>query len=240
MSKINRHTFLKQSLHIGALAAISPLAHDFLTGNENNKQFNNDILRRLLKANDAQVPKLLKSLQTDSFARKIGYDFAVLSSSYCSKDSVYYQDPVIVAALEKITQVLLKNQAADGTVSIGNLESPPDTAFILEPLCAATYHTYGNEIKALNPVIEKMKIFILKTGEALATGGVHTPNHRWVICAALARINKLYPDKKYTARIEDWLGEGVYIDSDGHYPERSRIYAGVENEAFITIGTAFK
>jgi hypothetical protein len=48
-----------------------------------------------------------------------------------------------------------------------------------------------------------------------------------VISAALARINKLYPNKKYIARIEEWLGEGVYIDSDGHYPERSRLYAGV-------------
>jgi hypothetical protein len=88
----------------------------------------------------------------------------------------------------------------------------------------------------LNTIIEKIKTFILKTGEALTRGGVHTPNHRWVISAALARINKLYPNKKYVSRINDWLGEGVFIDSDGHYPERSRLYAGVENEAFITIG----
>jgi hypothetical protein len=88
----------------------------------------------------------------------------------------------------------------------------------------------------LSTIVAKMKTFILKSGDGLATGGVHTPNHRWVISAALARINKLYPDKKYVARIEDWLGEGVYINEDGNYPERSRIYSGVENEAFLTIG----
>ena len=65
---------------------------------------------------------------------------------------------------------------------------------------------------------------------------MHTPNHRWVICAALARLNALYPDKKYITRIEDWLGEGVFIDADGHYPERSGIYSGVEDNALITMG----
>ncbi len=77
---------------------------------------------------------------------------------------------------------------------------------------------------------------MVKSGEALATGGVHTPNHRWVISAALARLNNLYPNKQYTARIEEWLSEGVYNDTDGHYPERSGIYSRIENNAFIAIG----
>jgi hypothetical protein len=240
MNKINRHSFLKQSLNLGVLAAIAPLTDFLLTDEENNPAkntgFKEDILQRLLKANDAEVSRLLKSLPANSFARKIGYDFAVLTASYCSGSSVYHQDRTIVSALERIAEVLLSHQSADGTVSIGNLESPPDTAFILEPLCAAIFILTEKKSPALNPVIEKMKTFILKSGEALATGGVHTPNHRWVISAALARINKLYPDKKYIARIEDWMGEGIFIDSDGHYPERSRLYAGVENEAFITMG----
>jgi hypothetical protein len=236
MRKINRHTFLKQSMGIGALAVLGSLPQNLLANNENIISKDNDLLQQLLKANDAQVPQLVKPLVPGQFARKIGFDFAVLASSYCSAGSAYYEDPAIVTMMETIAQALLSNQSADGTVSIGNLESPPDTAFLLEPLCAATYILTEKKSAALNGVIEKMKTFILKSGEALVTGGVHTPNHRWVICASLARINKLYPDKKYIARIEDWLGEGVYIDSDGHYPERSRLYAGVENEAFLTIG----
>jgi hypothetical protein len=234
MRKLTRHSFLKHSLSIGALAAISPLLNTLLA-NEANNPAKDDILQRLLNANDAQVAKLLQSLHASSFARKIGYDFAVLAASYCSGNSAYYQDPVLVSAMEKIAGVLISNQSADGTVSIGNLESPPDTAFILEPLCAATYILTEKKSAALSSIIEKLKTFIIKSGAALTTGGVHTPNHRWVICAALSRINKLYPDKKYIARIADWMGEGIFIDSDGHYPERSRLYAGVENEAFITM-----
>jgi hypothetical protein len=237
MTKINRHTFLRQSLSIGALAALGSLPDSLLANNEaNGTRLKDDIMQRLMKANDAQVPGLLKLPYTDSLVRKIGYDFAVLSASYCSVNSAYYQDTTIAAVLEKIADILLSHQSADGTVSIGNLESPPDTAFLLEPLCAATHILTEKESAALIPVLEKMKKFILSSAEALVTGGVHTPNHRWVICAALARINKLFPNKKYITRIEDWLGEGIFIDSDGHYPERSSLYAGVENEAFVTIG----
>ena len=78
--------------------------------------------------------------------------------------------------------------------------------------------------------------FLLAAGEALVTGGVHTPNHRWVVCSALARINSLFPDSKYVNRIDDWLGEGIYQDADGQFEERSTgIYSRVTDNAFLTV-----
>lgn len=61
----------------------------------------------------------------------------------------------------------------------------------------------------------------------MVTGGVHTPNHRWVICSALSQINALFPDIKYVNRIDEWLSEGIYINEDGHFPERSSNYSAV-------------
>lgn len=61
-------------------------------------------------------------------------------------------------------------------------------------------------------------------------------DHRWVLCHALARINQLYPDPSYVSRIDEWLSEGIFIDEDGHYPERSMNYSDIENNAFITMG----
>lgn len=71
----------------------------------------------------------------------------------------------------------------------------------------------------------------------MVTGGVHTPNHRWVISAALANINALYPNAKYIRRIDEWLAEGIFLDEDGHYLERSGVYSAVIDSAFITMAS---
>ncbi|HEY6505145.1 MAG TPA: hypothetical protein VIZ28_14310 [Chitinophagaceae bacterium] len=236
---MKRNDFLK----MGALAMGTPLFDSFLVkaavaDTSNNSWFKDDILSRLVAANDTQVAGLLQSVNPDSlkFSRRIGYDFSMLAASYCSPGSKYYHSSLIVPKLEIITQVLANYQSVDGTVNISNLESPPDTAFLIELLAAGAYILAKDNAKELSAVNDSIKVFLVKAGNALTTGGVHTPNHRWVICAALARLNSLYPDTKYVNRVEEWLGEGIFIDSDGHYPERSRLYSGVENNSLITMG----
>src|SRR6185436_1861531 len=77
---------------------------------------------------------------------------------------------------------------------------------------------------------------IKKAGPALAAGGVHTPNHRWEVSAALARTHHLFPDRRYAARIDDWLDEGIDATPDGIYSERSSTYAAeVTNPCLLTI-----
>lgn len=233
---MKRDDFLK----IGAFTLATPFFNSIwakAATEENSFLYDDDILHRLATANDKQVAGLLQSVNEDNitFSRRVGSDFAVLSASYCFPGSNYYHSPLIIPKLEIITKVLSDHQTADGTVNIANLESPPDTAFLVELVSAGAYLLRKDNAKELSTVNEGIKIFLLKTGEALTTGGVHTPNHRWVICAALARLNALYPAKKYLDRIEQWLGEGIFMDSDGHYPERSGLYAGVENTSLVTM-----
>ncbi|WP_460556220.1 hypothetical protein [Ferruginibacter profundus] len=233
---MKRHSFIKMS----ALAMLAPLSNDLFAGASAAKTVlpGDDIFERMVIANDVQVDGLLQtvSVANFNFGRKAGFDFATLTASYCYTGSKYFKSPLVVPKLEILIQELTKFQTADGTVNVGNLESPPDTAFLLEPLSAAAFLLVKNKGAETAGINSQLKTFIIKAADALATGGVHTPNHRWVICAALARVHKIYPDKKYTDRIEDWLGEGIYMDSDGHYPERSRIYSGVENNSLLTMG----
>ncbi|HSU50251.1 MAG TPA: hypothetical protein VLJ41_06670 [Segetibacter sp.] len=234
MTKINRSTFLKQSFQIGALACLNPLGNSVFA-NWAEVFADDDLLKRLVSANDHVVTALLPAESTDKNNRRIGLDFALLSASYNSPGSNYYQSEVVLLKLQQLIKVLLSVQAEDGTVNVGNLESPPDTAFLLESLTAGAYLLSKNISANEVTVNELVKQFIIKAGDGLTTGGVHTPNHRWVVCAALARINVLFPNRKYTDRIEEWLGEGIFIDSDGHYPERSMNYAVVENNSLITM-----
>jgi hypothetical protein len=231
----------KQFLKTGALVLLAPLLNNAMVKAAGKQYFfltDENLLKRLNAANDTQVAALLKSVNegTINFSRKVGYDFAALAAAYCTTDSAYYHNNLLVEKMQIITRALAGQQSADGTVNSGNLESPPDTAFLVEILSAAAYILAKDNAAQLNPVNAAIKQFLINAGNALTTGGVHTPNHRWVICAALARLNALYPNKKYVARINEWLAEGIFMDADGHYPERSAgIYAGVENSALITV-----
>ncbi len=237
MNRIKRKSFLK----MGALALMAPLVHTTVlqAATRHPHSFDtDDIMKKLVAANDQQVTLLLQSVAEGNiiFSRKTGYDFAALAASFVSAGSQYYHSALVVPKLEILCRAIAGQQAADGTVNIGNLESPPDTAFLVELLCAAAVILQQDNSPALQRVNAAIKDVLIKAGEGLRTGGVHTPNHRWVVCAALARLHTLYPNKKYTDRIEDWLAEGIYMDADGHYPERSAgIYAGVENSSLITM-----
>ena len=234
---MKRADFLKT----GTLIALAPLCQPLFSMHQGNIP-DEAMLQRLISLNDKQVGNLLETVQEGklSFSRKTAYEFSVLSASYCQKGSAYFQDARVLAKMVILVRFLSTTQNEDGTVNIGNLESPPDTAFIVEILCTATSNLQKQAVPVLQSLLDQLKKLLLKAGEALRTGGIHTPNHRWVICAALSQLNHLYPDKKYVARINEWLGEGIFQDADGHYPERSGTYSMVENTAFITIARMLK
>ncbi len=65
---------------------------------------------------------------------------------------------------------------------------------------------------------------------------MHTPNHRWEICKALAHIHHIWPSRAVLARIDDWLGEGIDQDAEGEYSERSPNYASeVTNRSLVIV-----
>ena len=199
-----------------------------------------EIYVALIRANDARIPALIAAMPGHqprrSAVRRVAGDVQALAAAYCAPESAYAKSASLLPAFEQAGRFFLAAQHADGTIDSGNLESPPDTGFVVETLGTAVGVLHRSGEAALRPALAQFDRFLRAAGEALITGGIHTPNHRWVICEALARLHALYPDSRYVRRIDDWLGEGIYQDADGQYPERSTgIYSRVENAAFVAM-----
>ncbi|MBM3764023.1 MAG: hypothetical protein FJW32_01410 [Acidobacteria bacterium] len=199
---------------------------------------------------DASVDSLLKRQILDKNHKYYGsYEGAnglyygsgptdLLSSflnGYLLPQSRHFKKPLLAERMELAAKAFGRLQTKDGNWNLPftNFNSPPDTAFIMQAICLdvlnARKHGFPEFEKWLLPAIEK-------AGDGLVRGGMHTPNHRWVASGALAGLHKLYGVPKYSARAGQWLAEGIDIDADGHYTERSTtVYNGVVNRALTYV-----
>ena len=151
-------------------------------------------------------------------------------------ESAFYQSKEFLKDVEDAAKAMLKFQHNDGTIDLlqTNFHSTPDTAFVLENIIPAYSFLKKSTTKGSENALELLKTFIKNSGEALIVGGIHTPNHRWVVSAALTKINELFPDKRYTNRTEQWLAEHIDIDPDGQYTEKSTNgYSPIVDRALI-------
>lgn len=194
---------------------------------------------RLSAANDAQLPALDQIATAEPYhysPRQLGRLMRRLISAYVWPHSVFFHDQACFGPLVRCAALLSDLQHADGTFDQGNLHSPPDSSFTIQDLCICYRLLQLDSSETMRPVWETLASIIRKAAPALVCGGVHTPNHRWEICACLARIDQLWPDPVYADRIDAWLSEGIDCDSDGLYSERSPNYASaVSNPAFLTL-----
>jgi len=164
---MQRNAFLKWS----TLAFISPLPNRFLAIASpvflgKDKFSSSYLLTRLINANDKQVEAALPFIQSNGFkfSRKIGTDFSSLVAAYCSPNSKYYHSELVISKLEILTGILKQYQTADGTVNIANLESPPDTAFLIELLTAGALLLIRDNSTAATHISNELKLFLTKSG----------------------------------------------------------------------------
>jgi hypothetical protein len=164
---------------------------------------------------------------------------AVMSSwAAClvNPDSKYYHDPMLLNRFELAADFMLNRQHKDGTISLGstNFNSPPDTGFVVGGVALIYKLLQTHEWEKLQPAAAQIKLFLERTIPAMLTGGCHTPNHRWVIVAALAMLHDIFPMPELIARADEWLAEGMDITADGEWTERSNgIYNTVSDLALF-------
>jgi hypothetical protein len=164
---------------------------------------------------------------------------SALTAVYLVPESSHYHSAELLERMERVADYLLRVQHPDGTIDlyITNFASPPDTAFVVDMLAPVVEVMRAHKDPNTRQVQEKLETFVRRAGEGLITGGVHTPNHRWAVSAALSRCHHLFPDPRYLARIDQWLAEGIDLDSEGQFTEHSTgAYNEVCDHAFITLG----
>lgn len=116
-----------------------------------------------------------------------------------------------------------------------DFDSPPDTAFLVQVLCpvlelARTKRQQGDEQAVV--IDEALSPFLERAASGVVGRGFRTPNHRWVVCSALAQAMAMFPDIDAMAYVESILAETIDINADGDYSERSNgIYNSVSNRA---------
>jgi hypothetical protein len=160
-----------------------------------------------------------------------------LAAPFLWPQSKYFHDESLIAPIEALLTKVEADQLEDGTVrSGGNLHSPPDTAFLIEDMSVMVGGLRQDRHPNSQAIAARLTAMMRKAGPTLVTGGIHTPNHRWELSAALAKIDQVDPNPAYRARIDQWLAEGVDIDADGFYSERSSIYASeVSNPSLLVL-----
>ncbi|MBI4890809.1 MAG: hypothetical protein HY821_09320 [Acidobacteria bacterium] len=207
----------------------------------------------MVKRHDEAVDRMLKQQVTDpasplcgGYADETGLYHAgtgagladgFLAAWACSQ-SKYYHAPLMMERALLAIAFLKRYQHEDGTIDllVTNFHSTPDLGFTVHSAAAAAWIARAAGAKEASAALEP---FLKKAGDALSTGGVHTPNHRWVVCEALAMLNELNPDPRYVKRANQWLFEGIDIDADGQFNERSTtIYNTVTDKALLV--TALK
>ncbi|WP_199613610.1 hypothetical protein [Paenibacillus alkalitolerans] len=148
---------------------------------------------------------------------------ASLASALVTPESRYYRDEIAAAALNRAADYMLRVQHTDGTISLGgtNFHSPPDTSFVVAGM-AQVYRVLRSEPwMPLQDAAERVNLFLERTIPALVTGGCHTPNHRWVMTAALGALYQLFGRGQLASRADEWLAEGMDCTEDGEWTERS-------------------
>ena len=155
--------------------------------------------------------------------RESGFHLADLIEGYICRESRHFHSPQVADAIRRTITYMDRHQRPDGCFDLSgcNFASPPDTTFMTN----AIFNAWWLMEKRCDPETDWLKEpvlrFITTCAEGIAAGGFHTPNHRWAISACLKCAANATGRKEFSDRADQYLAEGLDINEDGEFAERS-------------------
>ncbi len=161
-----------------------------------------------------------------------------LLSAYFCKASRWHGDTALLSAAIDALEFLCAHCHEDGSIDLveTNFHDCTSNSFAVQIL-GYTYRLLEREAKTENELRAKAlaRSFLETTVRAVATGGFHTPNHRWVITSAMALCYRSLGNDKCLDIAKTYLSEGIDCNEEGDYTERSVGIYDVTNNESLTI-----
>jgi hypothetical protein len=137
-------------------------------------------------------------------------------------------DATLLARMASALRYLRSVQRPSGLMDLRdcNYDSSPDAGFAVQALCPVIElgrwrGGRGSRLAAWDGVLAEIEGLVRGLTVGMLDGGFHTPNHRWVMSAAMAWAGSLFPDLAVEPVIAAYVAEGYDADADGAFIERS-------------------
>ena len=161
---------------------------------------------------------------------------ASLAVLYMTPDSQYYHNSELSDRLHLAMRFLTHSQRPDGTVdgyARGEIHATPTVAEAAHALFRA-YRWLSREAEH-EPLLQGIEAFLRKGVEAIKNKPVFTSHDRWVAAAALVEFDKQFEDSVASGRAESYLQEGINLNSEGIYDDRSPLYSMQSNAMLFSL-----
>ena len=170
--------------------------------------------------------------------RRCGFALAHLAEAFLIPGNGFYHSPRVKDALETGLAFLTSHLRPGGCMDLTscNFASAPDTAFTLNEIIVAWWLLEKDESGEAEWLRAPLKALIGRCGEGVMNGGFHTPNHRWAIASCLLHAARICGRDDFSRRAQTYLGEGLDINAEGEFAERSGgIYNLVNDDQMIRL-----
>ena len=164
----------------------------------------------------------------------------ILLLAYYAKGSALQGQEILLERACLALDYSLRCQHEDGTFDLleTNFHDGAETSFIAQSICpiALLMRSFPPRTPLEERARALMDELIANISNGIVDGGFHTPNHRWVMSAALLMCNLLTGRKDCLDKMQALLNEGIDCDEEGEYTERSSgVYNIICDRALITL-----